>query len=101
MSRLSLPPSALLALGVRAFVLWALVHALTFAAMALAGDAESAARPNPLWVTTVCVALFLADARRRGERALWANLGISTTQLAALGAGVCVAGETLLVVALR
>ena len=63
--------------------------------------AADAARPNPLWVTLVCVALLMADTRRRGERVLWANLGISTTQLAALGAVVCVVGETLLAVALR
>ena len=84
-------------------VLWALVHAFAFAVLVMSGveSAAVAARPNPLWVTAVCVVLLLADARRRGERALWGNLGVSTTQLAALGAVVCVVGETLLAVALR
>jgi hypothetical protein len=77
------------------------VHALTFVVLVLATDAKSAANPNPLWVTVVCIALLLADTRRRGERALWGNLGVSTTQLAAVSAAVCVAGESLLAVALR
>ena len=108
MPTLSLPPLALRALATRAFVLWVLVHAFAFIALSLIGGpgtaamtAADAARPNPLWVTLVCVALLMADTRRRGERVLWANLGISTTQLAALGAVVCVVGETLLAVALR
>ncbi len=88
-------------------MLWVLVHAFAFIALSLIGGpgtaamtAADAARPNPLWVTVVCVALLVADTRRRGERALWANLGISTTQLVALGVAVCVASETLLAVAL-
>ena len=96
------------ALGARVFVLWALVHAFAFIVLSMMGGAESAAvalagaaRPNPLWVTVVCVALLLADARRRGERTLWGNLGISTAQLVAFGVAVCVVGETLLAVALR
>jgi hypothetical protein len=56
--------------------------------------------PDPGSRIVVCVALLVADTRRRGERALWANLGISTTQLVALGVAVCVASETLLAVAL-
>ena len=88
-------------------MLWVLVHAFAFIALSLTGGAGAAAmtaadaaRPNPLWVTVVCVALLVADTRRRGERALWANLGISTTQLVALAAAVCLASETLLAVVL-
>ena len=107
MPRLAFPPSAFRALALRSFVLWALVHALTFVALAMMQGADSAgevasnpARPNPLWVTVVTTLLLMADVRRRGERALWGNLGVSRTQLAALAALVCVAGETLLAVVL-
>ena len=89
-------------------VLWVLVHALAFVALLMMGGSGSGAvtspdplRPNPLWVTVVCVALLLADVRRRGERALWGNLGVSTTQLGALSAGVCLVGETLLAIVRR
>ena len=85
-------------------MLWVLVHAFAFVALSMMGgadDTSSAARPNALWVTVVCVALLLADARRRGERALWGNLGVSTAQMTALGVAVCVVGETLLAVALH
>ena len=106
MPRLAFPPSALRALALRSFVLWALVHALTFVALAMmqgadaVADVASAPRPNPLWVTVVSTVLLIVDVRRRGERALWANLGVSTTQLAAFSAMVCVAGETMIAAAL-
>ena len=103
MPRLAFPPSALRALALRACVLWALVHALTVVALAMmqgadgvAGVASAPPRPNPLWVTVVSTLLLMVDVRRRCERALWGNLGVSTTQLAAFAAMVCVAGETLL-----
>ncbi|HKP16733.1 MAG TPA: hypothetical protein VJT85_11720 [Gemmatimonadaceae bacterium] len=107
MPRLAFPPSALRVLTLRSFVLWALVHALTFVALAMMQGADSVgeaamnpARPNPLWVTAVSTMLLMVDVRRRGERAMWGNLGVSTTQLATLAAMVCVAGEALLAVVL-
>ena len=87
----------------RALMLWVLVRALYFAVavMAGAGGAGDPLAPNPLWVLVVCTLLFFADVRRRGEHALWGNLGISKTQLALLCAAVCIAGETLVTVARR
>jgi hypothetical protein len=49
----------------------------------------------------VCTALLFVDVRRRGERALWGNLGISATQLAVLCAAVCLIAEMLLTLARR
>ena len=89
-------------------VLWALVHAFAFVALVMMGGAGSATgtavdplRPNPLWIIVVTVALLLADIGRRGERALWGNLGVSMTQLAGLSTAVCLVSETLLVIARR
>ena len=104
MPRLAFPRCVLRALALRAAVIWALVHVLTFAALAMMQAADGArrlasdpVRPNPLWVTVVSTLLLMADVRRRGERALWGNLGVSTTQIAMLAALVCLVGETLLV----
>lgn len=88
--------------------LWLLIHTFVFAALSLAQGASGVAsvapdpvRPNPAGVTVVCALLVLADVRRRGERALWGNLGLSTTQLTAICLGVCAIGETLLALARR
>jgi hypothetical protein len=102
MPTLVLPRAALLALSTRAAVLWVLVHVFALGLMTLGGTPPSTARleapaagPNPAWIVAVCVALGLVEVRRRGERALWGNLGLSTIHIACLGAIVAALGELL------
>jgi hypothetical protein len=105
MFAMAMPRAAVRALGTRVLVLWALVHAL-YGVVALlgahpTGGASDPLAPNPLWLVVVCVSLLFVDVQRRRERALWGNLGVSATQLAALGAIVCVVAEVLLTLARR
>jgi hypothetical protein len=105
MSTLAMPRAAVRALSTRVLVLWALVHGL-YGVVTLLGASPTAASPDPLapnalWLVVVCTALLFVDVRRRGERALWGNLGISATQLAVLCAAVCLIAEMLLTLARR
>lgn len=101
----ALPRAALLALFARMLVLWGLVHALYLALMVLmasaAGVDSTVIKPNPFWIIGLSVALAFADVRRRGERALWGNVGLSRGHLALLAALVAAGGELLVWLALR
>lgn len=85
-------------------ILWALVHALYLVLMVLMGAAEDEAptiTPNSLWIIGLCIALSFVEVRRRGERALWGNLGLSMIHIACLAAIVASAGELLLALLMR
>lgn len=85
--------------------MWVLVHLLYLTLMVLLASAEGTSLPsirrNPLWIVGLCAALALADVRRRGERALWGNLGFSSGQIALLAVLVAAAGELLVSAAYR
>lgn len=90
-----LPGAALRALLLRAVVLWILVRLLVGAVGAFAADSGQSP-DSPLGVVLLCCALGLVDIRRRHERALWANLGISLVAVATIFASIATIGETAL-----
>lgn len=78
----------------RAVILYALVRTIIGAlagAAARAGEAVTA--EHPVGIVILVALLGQIDVRRRGERLLWANLGVGLTDVALLFAAVAVAGE--------
>jgi hypothetical protein len=83
----------------RGVILWALLRVLVTAAMLFAATGSPSpmsSSPNPVAVIVLCTLLGSVDIRRRREGVLWANLGVSSAQLALLFTLVAAAGETLL-----
>src|SRR6185436_15903264 len=81
----------------RAFVLWALVR-VGFVMIALAGRALTGIGPSqgPIGIILLCGLVGLIDVQRRGERALWANLGTPSHVLFLIGCAAAVPGEIVL-----
>jgi hypothetical protein len=94
-----LPGAALRALLLRAVVLWILVRLLVVAVGALM-EGGGPSLNSPLGVILICCALGLVDIRRRHERVLWANLGISLVAAGTVFASIATIGETALLFAL-
>lgn len=92
MIAIGLPGAALRALLLRAVALWILVRLLVGAVGGLAGD-DGPSLDSPLGVILICCALGLVDIRRRHERALWANLGISLVAIGVVFASVATIAE--------
>src|SRR5262245_35071370 len=90
---------ALLAIPVvvpRAFVLWVLLR-LAFAAVVLfAGEELSAMVASPGGMALICGIVGAVDVRVRGERILWANLGVGPILLCAIYGTAAIPGELLL-----
>lgn len=84
----------------RALVLWGLCR-LLFAATPLAvGLPFGAVSPSPVAVVVLAGVVGLVDVRVRGERNLWANLGVTAALLYALYAIAAIPAELLLALAL-
>lgn len=84
----------------RAVVLWGLIR-LIFAALPLAiGLAFGSLSPHPIGIVFLSGIVGLIDVSRRGERILWANLGMPPKGLYALYAAAAIPAECLLALAL-
>jgi len=80
----------------RALLLWMAVR-LTFAMLPLAANQPfGSPEPSPFGVVLLAGVLGLLDVRRRGERILWANLGITQPALFASYAVTAVPAELIL-----
>ena len=79
----------------RALIMWALVRVM-LAMVSTSGYVVVGAPPihvHPVSMILMCGGLGLIDVRRRGERALWGNLGLSAWTLAAMYAVGAAVGE--------
>lgn len=75
---------------------------LIFAAVQLSAGMSPASFPPPPFAVVLVVGLLgLLDVRVRGERILWANLGVGPGVLYLLYAAAAVSGEVLLALASR
>lgn len=92
MIAIGLPGAALRALLLRAVVLWVSVRLLASVAGAIAAE-DGQSLDSPLGIILICCALGLVDIRRRHERALWANLGISLVAIGVVFASVATIAE--------
>lgn len=80
----------------RALLLWALIR-LVFAALPLAGGGEFGSdSSSPIAMVLLTGLVGLIDVSVRGERILWANLGVTPATLCALYAAAGVPAELLL-----
>jgi hypothetical protein len=88
--------AALRALMLRAFVLWAVLRVIVEIASAFAAQAGETPPDSPIGIVLLCVVVAYIDVRRRQERALWANLGISLPIVAGIFGAIAVTGEVVL-----
>ena len=80
----------------RAAVLWALVR-LVVASLPLAtGSPFGSISPSPIAIVLLCGLVGLVDVSVRGERILWANLGVQRRLVYAAYAAAAVPAECLL-----
>ena len=82
-------------LFLRALIMWALVRVM-LAMVSTGGYVVVGAPPihvHPVSMILICGGLGLVDVRRREERALWGNLGISARTLAAMYCAGAAVGE--------
>ena len=85
----------------RALVLWTLVR-LGVGLLPLAiGQPFGSAAPSPPAVILLCGVVGLIDIHVRGERMLWANLGVPSLWLYAISVAVAIPAELALAFALR
>lgn len=85
----------------RAVMLWALVR-LIVASLPLATSAPFGSMPpSPIGIVLLCGLVGLVDISVRGERILWANLGVQRRVLYALYAAAAIPAECLLALVLR
>jgi len=91
----TIPAASVRALALRAAILWVLVRLLMGAAGSVSEEG-GASLDSPIGIILLCCALCLVDIRRRHERALWANLGISLAVIGSLFAFVAATGEGVL-----
>jgi hypothetical protein len=89
---IGLPGAALRALLLRAIVLWILVRLLVGVAAAIVAE-DGQSLNSPLGIIMICGAIGLVDIRRRHERALWANLGISLVAIGIVFASIATIAE--------
>lgn len=85
----------------RAVILWGLIR-LAVAMLPLGmGEAVGSISPSPVVVVLLCGAVGLIDIGVRGERILWANLGVTPAWLYASYATPAIVSEWLMAVVLR
>lgn len=85
----------------RAVVVWGLTR-LVFAALPMAiGLPFGSIPPSPIGVVLLSGVVGLIDVRVRGERILWANLGVTPIGLYAVYAAAAIPAECLLALSLR
>lgn len=85
----------------RAVVVWGLTR-LVFAALPMAiGEPFGSISPSPFAVVFFAGVVGLIDVHVRGERILWANLGVTSIVLYAVYAAAAIPAELLLALALR
>lgn len=94
------PFAAIRVLALRGIYLWIFVRLLAMAAFAFAASqgGEPQGMP-PIGVIPLCVAVGLVDVRRRQERALWGNLGLSLVTVGGILGVVALIGEFALAIA--
>jgi hypothetical protein len=80
----------------RAAVLWALVRLIVAVAPLAAGGAFGSVPASPIGVVVLCGFVGLIDVHRRGERVLWANLGVPRRALYVMFAASAIPAECLL-----
>ena len=66
-----------------------------------AGAAFGSISPSPIAIVLLSGVVGLIDVHVRGERILWANLGVAPRDLYALYAAAAIPAECLLALALR
>lgn len=96
------PVAAIRVLAVRGIYLWIFARLLAMAAFAFA--ASQGAEPQgvpPVGVIPLCVTVGLIDVRRRQERALWGNLGLSLLSLGGIFGVIALIAEVALALASR
>ena len=82
----------------RAVIVWALTR-LVVAAVPLAVGADfGSVPPSPIGVVLLAGLVGLIDVHVRGERILWANLGVKPTLLYAIYAAAAIPGEIIVAV---
>ena len=85
----------------RALVLWALIR-LAFAMLPLSGGAPIGSIPvPPIGIVMLTCVVALIDVRARGERILWANLGVTSYAICAVYAAAAVPAEIILAIVVR
>ena len=85
----------------RAIVIWGLTRLIVAALLAISGEHFGATSPSPIAVILLAGLLGLLDVRIRGERILWANLGVRPMMLYAAYSATAIPAELLLALALR
>jgi hypothetical protein len=85
----------------RAVVVWALTRLLLAALPLSVGEPFGSIPPFPVAVVLLAGVVGLIDVHVRGERILWANLGVTPTILYAIYAAAAIPGEILVAVALK
>ena len=80
----------------RADVLWALVRLVVAVAPLVAGAPFGSVPASPIGVVILCGFVGLIDVKRRRERVLWANLGVSRRALYVMFAAGAIPAECLL-----
>lgn len=88
-------------IALRAIVLWGLIR-LVFAAVPLAGGEPFGSMPvPPIGVVLLSYVVTLIDIHMRGERILWANLGVTPLGIAAASAAATIPAELIFALVLR
>jgi hypothetical protein len=86
----------------RAFALWALMRLLVGALVLSTGNSPLSEVPAPAATVIVIAGIIgMIDVRIRGERVLWANLGVPAAGVAAGYAAAAAAAELLLAILLQ
>ena len=85
----------------RAIVVWGMTRLTGAALPVMVGQGFGSMPPSPFGLVLLCGIVGLIDVRLRGERMLWANLGVTPQTLYAIYAAAAVPGEFVLAIALR
>lgn len=80
----------------RALIVWGLVRLILAALPMALGMSPGTFPPPPVAVALLTGLLGLLDVRVRGERMLWANLGVGSGLLYLLYAAAAIPGEVML-----
>ncbi|MGH7639131.1 MAG: hypothetical protein ACREOK_15880 [Gemmatimonadaceae bacterium] len=88
-------------IGPRSVVVWGLTR-LVFAVLPMAiGEPFGSISPSPIAVVPFAGVVGLIDVYVRGERTLWANLGVTSIVLYVVYAAAAIPAELLLALVLR
>jgi hypothetical protein len=85
----------------RAVMLWALVRLIVASLPLATGAPFGSIPPSPIAIVLLCGVVGLVDVSVRGERILWANLGVHRRILYAAYAATAIPAECLLALVLR